>query len=332
MLNGWIAAALTIVIWGMTFASTRMLLSDFSAFEIIVIRFVMAWLTLAALCGFRLRVRGGEMYVPGEGWRLRRWNWRDELICAALGFTGLFANQFLENAAIYYTNASNVVILVSFGPIMTAVLARFVNRDHSLSLPMVLGSLVAMGGVVLVSFNGVKQFHLRPFGDVLALAAMMCWALYSLIVDRANARGIPAFVALRKAFFWSLVMMLPVIVWGTTEGSGRVFEGSFTVVLDRATNIARFAKTQNWIHLVFLGVFASAICYSLWSVACRRLGMVRTTMGLYLLPVIGVAFAVVFLGERVSVMGVLGGILILAGVLAANGRMGKSKNTSETRP
>lgn len=317
MFGGWIAATLTIVIWGVTFASTRVLLKDFSSLEILVLRFSMAWLTLAALCGFRLKVNGGEMFVPGEGWRLKSWDRHDELLCAALGLTGLFANQFLENCAIDYTNASNVVILVSFGPIVTAALARLVVRGSPLTPGMLLGSAVAIAGVILVSLNGVINFHLRPLGDVMALGAMLCWAAYSLIVDRANVRGIPPFVALRKAFFWALVLMLPSILFGITDCGRQTLSGSFAITLDAAANVARFSRPENGIHLVFLGVFASAICYSLWSVACRRLGMVRTTMGLYLLPVIGVAFAAIFLDEPLTWPTLAGAVLILVGVIGA---------------
>ena len=46
MAGGWVAAAIAIVVWGVTFASTRVLLEDFSALEIQVIRFALAWFVL----------------------------------------------------------------------------------------------------------------------------------------------------------------------------------------------------------------------------------------------------------------------------------------------
>ena len=49
-----------------------------------------------------------------------------------MGFTGVFAYQFLENCAIYYTNDSNVAILVSSGPVLTAVLAQVLTANRSL--------------------------------------------------------------------------------------------------------------------------------------------------------------------------------------------------------
>ena len=90
-----------------------------------------------------------------------------------MGFCGIFCYQFLENCAIYYTNASNVAIFVSFGPIVTAALARMFTKDRSLSAALVVGSLIAVGGVALVSLNGVVNLHLRPLGDF----SRRLWAL-----------------------------------------------------------------------------------------------------------------------------------------------------------
>ena len=103
--SGWIAAAVVIAVWGVTFASTRALLADFSSLEILLLRFSLAWAALWCIERVSGAANGGS----------RRGEW----IFAAMGFTGIVAYQFLENCAIYYTNASNVAILVSFGPIVT---------------------------------------------------------------------------------------------------------------------------------------------------------------------------------------------------------------------
>ena len=50
MTSGWIAAGIAIAVWGMTFASTRMLLEEFSALEINIARFALAWTALWLLC------------------------------------------------------------------------------------------------------------------------------------------------------------------------------------------------------------------------------------------------------------------------------------------
>jgi len=302
-MSGWLAAGFVVTVWGMTFASTRVLLVDFSALEILFLRFALACAALLAMSG-RLHWRG----------------WRNEALCMAMGITGVFAYQLLENCAIYYTNASNVAILVSFSPILTAILSRVFTHDRSLTPSMVFGSVMALIGVVMVSMNGVRQLNLRPLGDAMAVLAMFCWAAYSILVGRANARGIPAQESICKAFSWSLVMMMPFMVWGVTPSGRAVMDGSLGVCLDPASNCRRFADLANLGHLVFLGVVSSAWCFALWSVACRRLGVVRTSVGIYLIPVVGAAFAAFFLGERVTPTGMLGGAMIICGAVFAGRR------------
>jgi len=306
-IGGIAAAAFALLVWGVTFASTRALLFDFSALEIMVVRFVMAWAVLRGMDVVGRRPHRGRPTI-----------WRDEAVFAGMGLTGVFVYQFLENCAIYYTNASNVAILVSFGPIVTAAFARMFTKDRSLSLSVVGGSLVAVCGVALVSLNGVLNFNMRPLGDLMALGAMTSWGIYSVLIDKANERGIPPLTAIRKAFGWSLMMMLPLVVWGGTESGFYALDGSFSINLDWTENVVRFGRIMNWVNLFFLGVLASALSFIAWSKACAALGVVRTTICLYLEPIIGVGFAALFLGERPTVMSACGGAIIVVGVVIAN--------------
>ena len=300
---GWVFAAIAIAVWGVTFASTRTLLEDFSSIEILLLRFSLAWVALWGIERFRGVARDG--------------GWRGEWIFAAMGLTGIVAYQFIENCTIYYTNASNVAILVSFGPIVTALMAQVFARGGQFSVRLILGSLVAVCGVALISFNGLAEFELRPIGDAMALCAMACWGLYSILLDVANERGVSPLVAIRKAFGWSLVMMAPVAVWGMTESGICALDGSFAVILDSAVNAQRFASLVNWMNIAFLGLLASAASFVLWSAACRTIGVVKMTVSLYLTPIVGVVFATVFLGERVTQLEIIGGCVILVGVAIA---------------
>ena len=91
----YMAAIFCVIVWGGTFANTRSLLHDFSSLEIMLIRFGLAWLALFLLAFVKER-------------KSIEWAGHKEWLFAAIGFTGVFAYQFLENCAIYYTNASNV--------------------------------------------------------------------------------------------------------------------------------------------------------------------------------------------------------------------------------
>ena len=112
-------------------------------------------------------------------------------------------------------------------------------------------------------------------------------------------------------------MMVPFAVWGMTESGICALDGSFAVILDVDVNAQRFASPVNWMNIAFLGFLASAASFVLWSTACRTIGVVKMTVSLYLTPIVGVVFAAMFLGERVTRLEVVGGFVILVGVALA---------------
>ena len=313
----YIAAGVAITVWGVTFASTRVLLYEFSALEILFLRFALAWAALCVWEQVAKRFKGCRSGIMEAA--AQRPGLRGEWLFAGMGFTGVAAYQFLENCAIYYTNASNIAIFVSFGPVATAAIAWLLLRDRRFSLRFAAGSALAVCGVALVSFNGIAVLDLRPIGDLMALGAMLSWGVYSVLVEIANRRGVPPVRAIRKSFFWAVLMILPFAAWGATESGFCALDGSFSVNLDIEDNIARFSSVSNWANVSFLGLLASAACFALWNIACKGLGVVKATTGLYLTPVVGVLFATAFLGECVAPAAMAGGVLIVAGVAIAGG-------------
>ncbi len=92
MLMGHFASLLTILIWGTTFISTKILLQDFQPVEILFFRFVMGFLALLVVCPRRLKTE----------------NWKQELTFATAGLCGICLYYLLENVALTFTLASNV--------------------------------------------------------------------------------------------------------------------------------------------------------------------------------------------------------------------------------
>ena len=181
---GWVAAFIAIFAWSVTFANTRALLGDFSSLEIMIVRFSLAWALLQIVVAFR-RENADAMEAIRRGGRLRV-----ELLCLGLGAAGIVIYQLMENCAIYYTGAGNVAILVAFGPIATAVMAKVLRNDKHLTVPFLIGSLIAVAGVaILMSNDKETAFRNRILGDAMALVAMMMWGVYSVIVDKIRSSG-----------------------------------------------------------------------------------------------------------------------------------------------
>lgn len=292
---GLIFAAMTVFIWGITFVSTKYLLRSFSALEILLGRFVAAYIGLWAL-------RPKALHLA------RR---RDEIYFILAGLSGVTVYQFMENIAISFTSASNVSIIVSICPIFTAIIAQIVLKEKHLTPLFVLGFFVAITGIALVSFNGAVVLHLSPKGDLLALAAAISWGFYSLFVSKINLLNLDSIQATRRIFFWAIVFMLPIALFGAIKGNPH--SGAY-LTLDAATNLSRWQNPLNWLNMLFLGWGASAFCFAAWNIACNQLGTVRATAGLYLIPVITIIFAFFALGEQISLMGSFGALLTIAGL------------------
>ena len=190
-------------------------------------------------------------------------------------------------------------------------------------MKVVIGSLLAICGAAVVSLNGVFELAMHPLGDLMALGGMLCWGVYSILIVMANKCGLSVMAITRKVFGWAIMMMLPVVIWGATESGFYALDGSFSVCTDIGLNVERFSRPLNCVNLFFLGLCASALAFAFWSKACAVLGVVKTTICLYLEPIIAVIFAVLFLGEAVSLMSIVGGVVIAIGVCLANRREGK---------
>lgn len=292
--KGIFLACFTIFIWGITFVCTKYLLQSFSALEILFFRFCLAYGCLWLLSPKKIKLI----------------NKSDELLFALAGLSGVTVYQFLENIAINFTTASNVSIIVSICPMFTAIIAQIFLKEKHVTLQFIIGFIIAIAGVTLVTFNGHASVTFSPKGDILALLAAISWGFYSMFVSLLNRRGYGSLSATRHTFFWAVVFMLPLVAYGT------IFGGKQTgFCFDSAVNSIRWADWKNYLCLVFLGVLASAFAFAAWNKACSIIGTVRTTIGLYMIPVVTIIFAFFVLGEKLSLMGALGAALTLTGLM-----------------
>ena len=192
---GHLYALFTILVWGSCFVLTKVMLTAYTPTQIIPLRMGLAYLTLWAL-------RPRTLKLP----------WKDELMFILIGITGGSVYFFLQNTAAAHTSAANVSILVSMSPILTVLLAQlFSRKGEKLGKLVYIGALVAIVGVVLVVLNGTLSFHLSPLGDLLALAAALMWAVYSILVKKYTERY-DNFLVTRRVFLWAFLTSLPLVL------------------------------------------------------------------------------------------------------------------------
>lgn len=282
---GHLAALLTITVWGTTFISTKLLLTDFQPVEILFIRFVMGFL---ALCIAAPRL-------------LHTADRKQELTFALAGLSGICLYYLLENIALTYTLASNVGVIISIAPFFTAILSRFfLHGEEKLRARFFAGFLVAIAGIVLISFSG-SQLQLNPLGDALAVAAAFVWAVYSLLTRKISSFGYPVLLATRRTAFYGLVFMLPALFFFNFH-----------------PRLSALAQPAVLFNLLYLGLGASALCFVTWNFAVKELGALKTSVYIYAVPVITVLTSALILHEPLTLATGLGTLLTLAGLALSN--------------
>lgn len=276
------AALLVIVLWSLTFISTKVLLRALAPVEILFYRYLLGYVTLCIL-------------YP----RLHRpQSLRGELLFAGAGLCGGTLYFLAENYALAYSTASNVSLLLAAAPLFTAVAAHMAAGEP-FTRRLAAGSLIALAGVALVVGNGRLALHLHPLGDLLALSAAGFWAVYSILIKRIGGRLNGLYVT-RKILFYTLLTLLPAFFLSGAKWRPDLLQ-----------------QKEVLLNLLFLGVAASSGCVWLWNRVIWKLGAATATNLIYLVPLLTLLEAAVLLSERITWGAVLGGLLILAGVVFA---------------
>ncbi len=287
---GHLAAVFTIIIWGTTFISTKILLEGFLPVEILFFRFVIGYTALLLLYPKKLKVTDRK----------------HEPVFVFAGLCGICLYYLLENIALTFTFASNVGVIMSTAPFFTAILSHlFFISEEKLRLRFFIGFVCAMVGIIFISYNGMK-FTLDPLGDFLALSAALVWACYSLLVRKISKMGYPVFLSTRRTFFYGIIFMIPA-AWFS----------------DFRLDLFRFTHSIYLFNMIFLGLGASAFCFVTWNFAVRELGTVKTSVYIYLVPVITVFTSALVLKEQLTALMGIGAALTLAGLILSEQKAGK---------
>lgn len=290
-LSGHVAALFTIFIWGTTFISTKILLVDFKPIEILFFRFLIG---LAALI----------IIYPK---RLKKTTKSQEITFALAGLCGVTLYFLLENIALTYSMASNIGVIISIAPFFTAMISHFVLKEKSLKLNFIIGFIAAMIGIALISFNGTNNFQLNPLGDILALLAALIWAFYSILTKKISEYGYNTIQVTRRIFMYGVAFMLIALIPFGFE-----------------LNLSRFTNPVYLGNIIFLGLGASALCFVTWNVAVKILGAVKTSIYIYIVPVVTVVTSVIVLNEEITMMALIGTILTLIGLFLSQNKEDKN--------
>ncbi len=283
---GHLSAQVTILIWGMTFVTTKVLLESFKPIEILFFRFCIGYVALWLIAPHPLKLK----------------NVKEEIYFAVEGFFGVTLYFLFENLALTYTLVSNVGVIISVAPFFTAILAHRFLEEERFNACFLIGFIAAIVGIVLIIFNGNFLFETNPFGDFLALSAALTWAVYSIIMKKISSLGYGMIQCTRRIFFYGLLFMIP-----------------FLFIFGFRWELERFAAPASLLNMLFLGLGASALCFVTWNWSVRVLGALKTSVYIYGTPIVNILASVIVIGERITLVAVVGTMLTLMGLVISEG-------------
>lgn len=269
------------MLWG-TAGLTSQVLARLAALDALSVGF---WRLLIAAPAMLLAAR--RLGAGTLGPVLRRHGWAIALF--GLGVAGYNLCFF---AAIPRTSVTATTLLaLCSAPLWVALLARLFLHE-AITLPVALALVMGLAGtVLLIGGEGGRDLLRTDYaaGNLLALVAGSLYAGYSL-VGRAASRSAPPAALVALAFTAAAIFLVPVALAG---------------------DVQRPESLPGWLALLYLGLVPTALAYLIYIFGLRRVPATVASIATLVEPLTAALLAAIFLGERLTAVGLAGALLLL---------------------
>jgi drug/metabolite transporter (DMT)-like permease len=276
--------------WAGNFVFGKPLLEALPPFGINLIRWALACLVLVPL----------TLALEGRFPRPARHQW---LSLAAMTATGVVLFNGLVYLSLVHTTSTNAALINGATPMLTIVIAAVVGFDR-LTGRRLAGAFVSLVGVGWIvsrgSLEALTGFSFNR-GDLIMLVAALSWAIYTVLLNRTRGALSPLAILTIVA----VLALPPLGVIGGYELTTQTI-GPITPVVVAG--------------LVYISVLASVAAFIAWSFGIEGIGAARGSIFLNLIPVFTAVIAVLALGERIGLVQLVGGLLVIGGVTLASSK------------
>lgn len=272
---------LTAFLFGSSFPVAKAILPIFDPALFAACRYGLAGLVLFLWLGLRRR----DLRPAGADRGLL-------LLCAAV----FAVFQLVWSYLLSRTDASVGAIFMATSPLWGTILAM-IGGERLRPLGW-LGLALAFLGVALVINNALTEVTI----DFSSLSISLLWLFIAFLWAFFVARSPPLVAQLgaTRMFAWVIVlgalMMVPAAIW-----FGRDMEW------ERMTPLA-------WAKFLYVALCSGALALALWNIGLARLGITRTMIYMYMVPLFAIGVAVLFLGEHMTAARWIGAAAVLAGI------------------
>lgn len=282
----YLALGVVCIVWGTTYLALRVGVTQFPPFLFSAIRFLCAGPILLAILYFF-----GKASFPSA--RVIREQAVSGLLLCTLG-VGIVGWSEM------YVSSGLAAIICSVMPIWVMLINFFAAADDQPALPVVLGLIIGLAGVVMIFGEHVGDFSdpNYTFGIFTTFAGNICWAFGTVWVRKKTTATDPFMAAGLQMLFGGL-FLLPMSV---------VFDDYATIT----------SSPDMIFSLVYLILFGSVAAYASYSYAIKKLPITLVSLYAYINPIVAVILGALVLNERLNLRIGIGILITLAGIYVVN--------------
>ena len=284
----YISLIFTMLLWGGTFIAGRLLAGNVAPASAAFLRFFIASIAMIILV---LASKKRLTMPPKKLW----------LPLLLLGITGVFMYNVLFFTGLHTVSAGRAAMIIACTPlVITFFAATFL--DERLSFLQFSGIILSLAGAVLVISNGHPTLLFSGkfgTGEAAILGCVLSWAAYSIIGRSVLSKLSPMTSVCYSAIIGTVLLAFPA-----------AYEHLFT----RIGTLHRV----DWCSLAYLGIFGTAVGFSLYYRGIQKIGATRAGIFINLVPVFSILLSWLILGETITAIVLAGGFLILTGVSLTN--------------
>jgi len=284
----YLALVLITILWGNSFIAMKHAVQFLTPVELTILRFIPVAVAFAALLLPTQRI---------SFWAMVRKEWP---ILILLGLTGAVAYNIFVNTGSQRIAAGTISLIVpSLNPIFTFVLSIIFLKERP-TFKKVLGLILASIGLYIIvryaSGERVDFSYLRYV--FITMLAPLCFAVYTILGKPLVARYPP----LQVTGGAMIAAVIPLLFW---------------INGDLIAKLPTLPATV-WLSIAFLSFLCTVFAFVVWFWALQQMEASKASSFTYLVPLFGVSFSQVILGESITLALISGGAILLSGVYIIN--------------
>ena len=267
-------------LWGSSFGAIKIALHGVTPLTVMSVRILLAGAALLLL----ILVRKTPLPRGIQNWIKISW----------MALFGTLIPFFLVPWGQLQIDSSLAAILMAVNPLFALTLGHFFSEHESFTLRQLLAMLVGFSGILLVfGENAISSINGNIWAQLAVIGAGFCYTISGVIVSRV--RGASADSVSASIFICSSVIVFP--LW---------------MILEQPWSL--HFETESLLALTYLGLVSTGMAFLMRYYIILRAGAVFLSYVAFIIPMFGILFGILFLGETISVNTMGAVVLILSGV------------------